>query len=809
MREPVRCSRAPKRRLGQRLAVGFVSLALLPFAGCGDSKDDSNGEALSILASAGIEQVAFIARPKRLDVGDVFQYTSFSVDPKSANIYRLSSVSGGAEPEAITPFGTGQWPKADIMAMDVSFDGDEIVFSARLEGDEFYNLYRIRIDGTNPEEPGKTGPALIHAGPYDSVYPLYLPGDKIFFMTNEPPGPGIRQFRDEYERGKTAQAATIDKRGGGLVFGPRNLSHRVSPTLVALGDDARAKILHTNWDHLANVNEGNLMVMNPDMGGGAEFFGKEGSGVANSYLKARQVNKDQFLAIATDRQRTFQAGAIILIDRGENEADARATILTPDVPLTKEPSFDKVGRYYDAYPITDGSGKLTHVLTSWANGPVQTDIAGGGMSEEGIDYGEGAGPPDFGLYVLDPNSGRRLPLVNDTDMWEVLPVPIGKPRPVPIVAASPITEAPEGASLIGALNVHESSLDEVPDSGTYRVRVIEGFSTEEGVPMDFGLTEADGAILLGEAPVAWQTDGSFAAFVPEDRPIHLQLVDGYGMSQVNEDRWFSSAAKEQRFCGGCHEKRGGTQVVQPGLSEAFANGPANLALPYEMRRMPDPEAVDYAAAAARLIWPEDPQYADAPRLTGLPWDLAIQRIFDDAGCVSCHDGTPGPANPSIVIRDTMSENPTETVWTFDLRGDIVDFEYGLMAGAYSRSHISLLLSANLMNEPGIEIESLDPSQPYQTYVAPQSARDSILVKYIRPERLYPNHDPNDLAFEGELKVDGTPYAPAHPNEDTPGYDPNVHRPLTAAEKYLIILMADLGGQFYSLENAPGQMNYGG
>ncbi len=781
------------------LAALLLSLAFAP-AGCGEGDGETN-EGARILSEGGIDQIAFISRPKRLGVGDVFQYTSFSVDPRSANIMRLTSASGGADVEPITPFGTGDWPKADIMAMDVSFDGTEIVFSARLEGEDTFDLYRINIDGTNPEEPGKKGPALIHTGPYDSVYPVYLPNDRIFFMTNETPAPGVKQFRDEYNRGVTAQAATIHKRGGDLRLGPRNLSHRVSPTLVSLGDENRGQILHTNWDHLTDVNEGNLMVMNPDMTGAAEFFGKEGRGVANSYLKARQVNRDQFLAIATDRERTFQSGAIILIDRGKNEATTNAEILTPDVPTDRKPSYDKVGRYYDAYPITDGKGTLTHVLTSWANGPVHSDVAAGGVAEDGTNYGEGAGPPDFGIFILDPKTGQRLPLYNDPEMWDVLPMAIGKARQVPTAPAGATAQTPDGTALIGALDVLESSLANAPTGGVYRVRVIEGFSSEEGVPGDFGLTEADGAILLGEAPVA--ADNSFAAFVPEDRPIHLQTLDAFGMSIVNEDRWFSAGPGEQRLCGGCHEARGGTQVIAPGITESMGAGASNMALPYAERRMPDPANQDYTAAAAKLIWPKDEAYADAPRLLGIPWDLAIQNAFDAAGCATCHDGTPGPANPTVVIRDTMSDEPAETEWTFDLRGEKIDFEYGMMAGNYSRSHISLLLLAGMMSEEGVEVE-VDPTHPYQAYIVPQSARDSVLIKYIQPEQVYPQHDPNVLAFAGVTnEVTGMPYAAAHPDENTPGFDPAVHRPLTTAEKYLMILVADLGGQYYSMENAPG------
>lgn len=792
-----------------RVLTLLTAALLLPLgaASCGTQQDDDD-EGLRVLSDGGITEIAFISRPKRTSVGDVFQYTSFSTDPKSANILRMRTVSGGGEAEPITPFGTGEWPAADIMAMDVSFDGKEIVFSARLEGDSNYNLYRIKIDGTNPEEPGKKGPALVHMGPYDSVYPVYLPNDRLFFMTNETSKAGVRQFNDEYERGITAQAATIDKRGGDLKFGPRNLSHRVAPTLVTL-DNGRGQILHTNWDHLASVNEGNLMVMNPDMTGGAEFFGKEGSGVANSYLKARQVNGSQFLAIATSRDRTFQSGAVILIDHGKNEATSTAEVLTPNVPLDRSPSFEKVGRYYDAFPITDGGGKLTHVLTSWANGPVQSDVAAGGMSQEGVDYGEGAGPPDFGIYVLDPSTNTRLPIYNDEDMWDVLPMAINRTRPVPTSPAGATAETPDGTALIGALDVLESSLSGAAKSGVYRVRVIEGFSAEEGIPNKFGLTNADGAILLGEAPVVHDGDNSFAAFVPEERPLHLQTLDAFGMSLFNEDRWFSAARGEQRFCGGCHEERGATTVApDPGISQAMGKGAANLGLAYEERRLDTPEDADFVAMANKLIFPDDPTFADAERVRGIPWDLALQGVIDDAGCASsgCHDGSMNQANPCVSITSEMPGGMTSdpVTWCFDLRAEKVDFDYGMMTGNYSRSHISMLLSAGMSDEPNVEVTNLDPARPYQAYIVPQSARDSILIKYLQPEQVYPKHDASKLAFSGETKANGQPYETQHPNENTPGYDANTHRALTTAEKYLFIVAADLGGQYYSLENAPGQ-----
>ena len=44
--------------------------------------------------------IAFISRPERTEVGDVFQYTSFSVSPKSANILRIDTVNDMTPDEA-------------------------------------------------------------------------------------------------------------------------------------------------------------------------------------------------------------------------------------------------------------------------------------------------------------------------------------------------------------------------------------------------------------------------------------------------------------------------------------------------------------------------------------------------------------------------------------------------------------------------------------------------------------------------------------------------------------------------------------
>ena len=55
-----------------------------------------------------------------------------------------------------------------------------------------------------------------------------------------------------------------------MTLGARNVSHRVSPALLADGH-----VLYTEWRHMGMVNDGHLRMMNTDMTGMREAFGGE------------------------------------------------------------------------------------------------------------------------------------------------------------------------------------------------------------------------------------------------------------------------------------------------------------------------------------------------------------------------------------------------------------------------------------------------------------------------------------------------------------------------------------------------------
>ena len=718
------------------LHLGVLAVASVACGGSGGSGplDDVNA-------------IVFIERQAReAGMGDIFQYRSYV---PGAKLMKLSPPTADGELTVICCDQDSAFAELDIIDFDINHAADAIVFSARIGGDDSYQLYILRLE-SGAIEPVATDPN------FDFVYPAFLPEDRVTFATNAVVEAGAPQFRDEYERGTTLQMGAVNVDGSEYELFARNLSHKgISSTVLSDG-----RILTTKWDHVANMNAGHLVAMNPDGTRVVEVYGKENTGVTNSYYKVVEAAPGHLVTIASSRDRTFQSGAIVQVfmgetyeedgemraDRAQAEANASYRILTPAVPLGDAPSSDTVGRYYNAYPL---NGKdYPDLLVSWADGPVQADVNGAA----GV-------PPDYGIYLYDSERGQRSPIYNKEGTWEINPQPLVVRTPPPVIAAAAPNQFDQESVLLGAMDVYNSSVANFEPGSIYGIRMIEGFSSEEGIPNDFGLTEHEGAAILGIAPI--QADGSWAALVPAFTPVRQQAIDQFGLSLQNEPVWISGNAGEQRVCGGCHEDRAATTVIEPGITDAFAVGPEDLLS--QVNRF-DRASTDFTIADA----------------IGLPWDTAVQQVFD-AKCISCHEGTPGAANPSYTISDPVS-GATQTI-TFDLRGGEVDYGVGdAMLQGYSRSHLSIM--GPMMMD--IEDNGLEIIGEMKIYCRPGDARGSEMITKTNMVKIYPTVDETVLAF---------PSSPRHPAE--------LGEPaLTARENYILAANCDAGGQFYSRENAP-------
>jgi hypothetical protein len=407
-------------------------------------------------------------------------------------------------------------------------------------------------------------------------------------------------------------------------------------------------------------------------------------------------------------------------------------------------------------------------LASWSDGPVETETLSAAKAS-----------PDFGIYVYDAVARTRFPVVNEVGSWEYAPIAIVA-RGEPSALKNSFVAQGTQSTLISAINVYDSTMfPSLTPGSVKRVRITEGFSTEEGFPNNFGLTEFDGQARLGEIDV--QPDGSFKALVPANTPVRVQLIDKYGLavatqgpggSAASEPIWIQGRAGEARVCGGCHEDRTKTIPLAPGSSALQALGAASL---------------DYAgltrAQRVSTVYTAD-------KVMGVPWDKALQPIFD-AHCVDCHDGTAGAANPSYALTDMT--DMTMFQFTFDLTSKPVALNFGMEMYTYSASHVSLMGPSMALREKQVMVTM----GTLKTYVEPGKAHESVVVQMLNPPARYPTVNLSDRM---------NPAMGQHPAEvgsynGHAGTDPKYQ--LTADEYYLIGLMADNGGQFYSRENAPG------
>ena len=723
-----------------RTKLGLALAAALTATACGGSDPGPLD---------GVDSLVFLQRAARNEMGDIFQYTSYK---PGAKIVKLSPpTADGALTELCCSKAGAEFADIDISSYDLSFDAKEIVFAGKLNGQARYGLFLLHLDTGVVDQ--------VHSDPsHDYFSPVFLPGDKVMFLTNKVVEEGARQFQDEYERGTTAQLGVMNRDGSGEVLGARNLSHRVFPSLMSNG-----RLVFTQWEHMGNMNAGLLLTMNPDMTTVREAFGKEGSGITNSYLKAREIAPGRLIAIGTSRDRTLQSGALLDIRLGEpyvvdgevradknmSEATASYKLLTPNVPLGREPSATTVGRFYDAFPLDARESPM--LVVSWADGPVES----GTLGAAGLDA-------NFGIYLWDSAKQLRRPIFDDPAMWDVAPRPLVARDAPPQIASSGNHQFGGNSTLMAGTDVYKSTVADFAPGAVYGVRITEGFSVEEGVPRDFGLTEFEGAAVLGIAPV--EADGSFAALIPATIPVRMQAIDRFGMALVSEPVWVSGGAGEARACGGCHESRTGVVVTQPGVTQAIARGPVHLL---------DDKTRDQRVTTSYTI----------AGTIGVPWDTALQDVFDRK-CASCHNGATGPANPSWTLTDPVTNE--SFTWTFDLRGGEAIYGVGdFMFSGYSRSHLSLMGPS--MRD--LEDTDLVLTGSTKIYVEPGSARGSELLKKLNPPQVFPTVDMTKRAF---------------PVAELPAHAAAVNQELTPAEYYLMILMAYNGGQFYARENAPGR-----
>jgi hypothetical protein len=653
-----------------------------------------------------------------------------------------------------------RFARADIDGLDVSFDARHIVFAMKLSGGDHYHIYTASLSpGTDAENP--YGIQQLTFGDRDDFHPVWVAGGRIAFVTTQPYTEMGRRA-DEYNHARQVpQIATITLAGGDA---DRKLCSQNLSNTFNLFSMRSGQIGFSRWEHLENVNDAKLFAMNPDCTQMVALSGQHGKDGYNSLVQVVETSeRNVFIGIGTNRENTIQGGAIIRIDARSRAGDhrhdeERATVasLTPAVPKGEEASA--IGRYRTPVELPDG-----RLLVSWADGPVNE------LNEISLT------PPDWGLYVYDPETRRNTPIHNVETEWEIFGRPV-LPRPEPPVLSS--VQNSQDATIplrLGSIDIRKTSLGElhrnvvtgaqfdrtpIDEALTHsvKVRIIEGFSSEAapGVTM-FGLTMAEGAAIVGEAHV--HEDGSWLADVPPFLPYHLQAVDEFELAIRNQTTWIQGMPGEARVCGGCHEERTGPN--------APSGQPLPLANTAEDFMRPIADRLEYPWAHA----PESPN--------------EIQKILD-ARCVSCHDEQTHGAGPQEFY--TVGGY---TLPRLDLSSRPITVTYDNDVAAYPASYVSLFYPAALAMEMGMGAIVTGEVPPH--WAIPSDARNSLLIEKLNMTSAF---DPSRTAW-----LLGEPFShPGVRGGERTLHPEDVGGELTREERAALIRAIDLGGQYYSRQN---------
>lgn len=759
------------RHLTRLTAISLVLGAVAAPAGlvaCDDSSTEQSG--------AGVNGVIFIRRQHTVATDQ-----GVTVDVAGGNGQVLDYeryVPGGSlmllsppRPDGTLKNITADFPTADFNGADVSFDAKQVVFSMKRDASDHYHLYTAQLDeaGGKFEIHQKTG------GDRDDINPVYLPGARIAFVTNEMyTAMGTRA--DEYEHGRVVtQLATISIDGGDADrrLASQNLSHTVAPWIRSDG-----KIGYSRWEHLGGVNDVKLFAANPDGTQMIAVAGQHGK-PSNSLFSVREIAPNVMIGIATTRNRTIHAGALVKIDARNaadgvctdvkataadraghaclDEENAKYEILTPDVPTGNGPS--PVGRYREPSMLPDG-----RILVSWASGPVND------LSEQSVS------PPDFGVYIFDPATQKNQLIYNERDTWELNAMAVAPRAEPPVIGDIVSKNVDPGTPVrIGSVDVTKTSLKENVRGGIYgegaplevalkdavKVRIIEGFSSEaaKGVTM-FGLTMDEGAAILGEAKV--YQDGSWLAEIPPYIPVHLQPIDKFGMSLRNQRLWIQGMPGEDRRCVGCHEQRSGIGAPRLGANPTVAE---------------QAQAEKFLMQIADRI--EMPWSLDAVKYPDAKPKSVVQNILN-AKCVQCHSGGAGDpfAGQTYTVMATTPATGASQSYAIpylDLSERGVTVVYDRRVETYPASYVSLFFPASM--ELGMGGAPPVGNVPPKWAII-NNARESVLMKKL-----------NVKAADGSFAY-GSPAM--HPE------DKGIT--LTDEERLTIIRSIDVGGQFYARQN---------
>jgi hypothetical protein len=598
------------------------ALAALALAACESSSDGS----LDIGGGQSPDPVvldfplAYVKRPLPTGDEDVRELRTFQA---GADLWLRERTSPSAPERNITGAITnGEW---DVRDVDVSFDGNKLVFAMRpplIEGAEeseqpTWNIWEY--DRTTDTLRRVIASDLVAEEGHD-VAPHYLPDGRIVFSsTRQRQGKatlideGKPQFAalDEDRREWAFVLHVMSADGTGIRQISFNQSHDLDPAVMNDG-----RIVFSRWEN-ASGSSMHLYTVRPD-GAGLELLyganshatGTDGSTV--QFLQPRPRPDGRVLALIRPFAETEQGGDGALIDTAgyveiAQPLLANAGMTGPaQVKLTGNdvrtlPDLSPGGRYAALYPLWDGTDR---VLASWTLCRVLLDgRTQPCTTQNAADPDALPAPPLYGVFMWDPRDGTQRPVfqpVEGTMFTDVVAMQPRTPPPVILDAVAGLDYdedlATENVGLLHIRSVYDVDGVDAAPGGIAAIRdpavatadqrparflriekavalpddeVRDFRGTAFGVAGGLGMRE-----ILGYAPI--EPDGSVKVKVPAGVPFGVTVVDRDGKRiSPRHLNWLQLRAGEVLTCNGCHvpasQQPAGQQRLSHGRSGLFAS----------------------------------------------------------------------------------------------------------------------------------------------------------------------------------------------------------------------------------------------
>jgi len=436
---------------------------------------------------------------------------------------------------------------------DVSFDGKRILFSAKRNDGDLWNMWEMNADSSDARQITRDLGNCRSPAYQSTLYTIVStePWYQIMFVSD------AAGAMNEYGSSPATSLYSCKLDGSAVRRLTMNLSDDADPFLM---DDGR--VLLASWQRM-DLRRGllgrvSIFGVNTDGADYALFFGDQGR-----RIKHMPCVTTDGLAVFVEADRFGWDGA------GELAYVPLRRHFYAYTPI----SCDPPGLYHSPSPLPDGS-----VLVS-------------------MRAADGENDGTHGLYRLDPQSGKAELIFDDPEFHDFHAKAL-VPRAEPDGRSSVVDEQYTTGKLY-CLNAYLTDPAVTPHMAPgmiHRLRVIEGvpqtpseydatlaaLKTASRGPATSAHVPPVGRRLLGVVPV--ETDGSFHLEVPPDVPIQLQTLDENGMA-LRSCGWIWAKHREPRGCIGCHE--------DPDLSpenrfvDAMRKPGIQLTLPAEKRRVVD------------------------------------------------------------------------------------------------------------------------------------------------------------------------------------------------------------------------------